>query len=90
MKINLKDHEREYLKKILWELFKDKVSLPETHQKLSIEEAEKLPEFQSYKSDPSYFLVPLKKRMDPKKWWGLTTQDIRASIGKAWEEFTDN
>lgn len=86
---NLKDHERKYLKKILWELFKDKVAIPESHQKLTVEEAEKLPEFEQYKKDPKYLLIPLKKRTDSTKWKSLTTNDLRKSIGKRIEDLRD-
>lgn len=89
LKENLKDHERKYLKKILWELYKDKQPLPEVHQKLTVEEAEKLPEFEEYRNHPQYLLLPLKKKTDSTKWKSLTTNDLRKAIGKRFEDIKD-
>lgn len=89
LKENLKDHERNYLKKILWELFKDKQPLTEAHQKLTVEEAEKLPEFLEYRKNPQYLLIPLKKKTDTTKWKSLTTNDWRKTIGKRFEDLKD-
>lgn len=87
---NLKDYERDYLKYILWELWKFKGLIAEEHKDVDYKDAVKLSEFQEYLKTPAYLEIPLMKKLDLNKWGSLTTDSFRDTIGKRWEEFKDS
>lgn len=89
MNINLKDHERDYLKFILWETYKFKKSISSEFFDMDYKEAEKHEKFKEFLNDDAYLQAPLMKKMDLSKWSTLTTDSFRQIIGKRWEEFKD-
>lgn len=90
MNENLKDHEREYLKTILWEMYKFKIVVDDKFKNLNHTEAKKLPEFEDFIKEPKYFEAPLMKKLDLSKWGSLTTKGFRDAVGKRWEELKDS
>lgn len=90
LKEDLKSYEREYLKYILWEMYKFKRNIPKEHQELDYKSAEKLPEFDNYKKESIYYELPLMKKFDINKWGNVTTDSVRNMISKRFEEFKDD
>ena len=89
MNVNLKDHERDYLKFILWETYKFKKAIGSEFFDMDYKDAEKHEKFKEFLNDDAYLQVPLMKKMDLSKWGTLTTDTLRQTIGKRWEEFKD-
>lgn len=67
MKANLKDHERDYLKFILWETYKLKKSLGTEFFEMDYKDAQKHEKFNDFLNDDAYLQAPLMKRMDLSK-----------------------
>lgn len=87
---DLKAHERDYLKYILWEMYKFKdSSLAEDYKKMSYTEFEKSERFKEITTKNEYTLIPLMKKLDMSKWGSLTTENFWKSVGKRWEDIKD-
>ncbi len=87
---NLKDYERDYLKYILWEMYKFKKHVDEEYKEMDYKTFEKSENFKEYTKDPVYFKIPLMKKLDINKWGSLTTEGFWKSVGKRWEDIKDS
>lgn len=87
---NLKDHERNYLKYILWEMYKFKEHLPEEYKNMDYKAFEKSERFKEIIAKPEYYKIPLMKKLDINKWSSLTTEGFWKMVGKRWEDIKDS